>query len=329
MANIQLTLAINDYDHVRDFVQGEVKAKGIDIIALKMEVEEIFHRFTLFREWDISEMSMGKYVSLKSQDDDSLSAIPVFPSRVFRHSMIYVSSDGPVKKPEDLAGKKVGVPEWAQTATIYARGYLMHQVGIPLADIEWFQAGVNQPGRMEHVKLKLPEGVRYTSVPKRSLSEMLLCGDLDAVLSARPVAPFTEGDPRVRRLFPDYRSAEAKYYQETGIFPIMHLIALRKDVLDAHPWVAVNLFNAFVEAKENGLARAKDITVARYPLPWVSDLAEQARRLFGDDLWPYGIEPNRRTLEAFLQYAFEQGVCHRQLEVEEMFTREVQNLFRV
>ena len=194
MGNIQLTLAVSEYDHVRDFTLGGVRAEGIDITHLNLQIEEIFHRFYEFREWDVSEMSMGKYSSLKSLDDDTVTAIPVFPSRVFRQSSLYILKDGPVKRPEDLAGRRVGVPEWGQTASIYTRGYLVHQVGIPLADIEWIQAGVNQPGRIEHIKLNLPAGVRYTNVPDRSLNEMLLAGDIDAVMTARPVAAISDGE---------------------------------------------------------------------------------------------------------------------------------------
>ena len=329
MGNIQLSLAISEYDHVRDLTLGKVKPEGIDLIHLNLQIEEIFHRFFEFHEWDVSEMSMGKYVSLKSQDDKILSAIPVFPSRVFRQSSLYVLRDGPVKKPEDLAGKRMGVPEWAQTASIYTRGYLVHQIGIPLTDIDWVQGGVNQPGRLEHSALKLPKGVRYTRMPDRSLNEMLLAGDLDAIMSARPPAAFSDGDPRMVRLFPDYQTAEADYYRQTGIFPIMHVIAIRQEVLDAHPWVAMNLFKAFEEAKRRGTERARDITAARYPLPWVTDLAAKAGDMFGEDIWPYGIEPNRVTLEAFLAYAHEQGVCHRPVAVEELFTDTMQSFYRV
>ena len=329
MANLRLTLAMGPYDHMRDLVDGTVRAEGIDLIALNLPIEEMFYRFIRFREWDISELSFGKYVSLRSQNDRSIAAIPVFPSRVFRHSSIYVRKNGKVNTPQDLKHKRVGMPEWAQTASIYTRGYLMHEVGIPLKDIEWHQAGLNEAGRREKVKLKLPRGVRYVSHPDRSLNEMLLAGELDAVLSARPPRAALDSDSGVKRLFPDSLEVEKTYFRKTGIFPIMHVVALRGEVLERHSWVAMNLFTAFEEAKRRSLERALDITASYYPVPWGFEYARQSQALFGDDFWPYGIEANRATLEAFLQFGHEQGVCHRKLAPEDLFPVEVQASYRV
>lgn len=329
MANIHISLAFGDYDHVRDLALGQVPVGGVDITYLNLPVEEIFYRFTKFREWDVSEMSFGKYVSLVSQNDASVTAIPVFPSRVFRLSSLYVRRDGRVRGPQDLAGKRVGIPEWAQTAAIYTRGYIAHELGIPLSEIDWYQAGVNEPGRVEKVALQLPKGVRYTSVADRSLSEMLVRGDLDVVMSARPPTPFAQGDAGVVRLFPDYRAVEEAYWRKTRIFPIMHIVALRRELLARHPWVAMNLLKGFDEAKRRSLARAADVTASHYPLPWGFDYAAHCREMFGADCWPYGIEPNRPTLEAFVQFAHEQGVCHRRVAVEELFPAEVLSRFRV
>ena len=329
MARVDLTLAMTDYDHTRDFALGVVQAEGIELNYLDLPLEEIFYRFTRFREWEVSEMSFAKYVATVSQPDSPLTAIPVFPSRMFRQSSIYVRSDGPVQRVEDLAGRRVGIPEWAQTASVYTRGYLVHQVGIPLQDIDWVQAGVNQPGRREKVNLRLPQGVRYTSMPERNLSEMLLAGDIDAAMSARPLAPFQQGHPNVRRLFEDFRSVEEEYWRQTGVFPIMHTVALRTDVVERHPWVPMNLLKAFEEARRRSIDRALDTTASRFPIPWGFVHAAAAREMFGKDLWPYGIEPNRTTLTTFLQYAYEQGVCHRPLQVEELFPREVQSVYAV
>lgn len=328
MGNIHLTVAMGDYDHVRDFAYGEVRAKGIDITYLCFEIEEILHRFTNFHEWDVSEMSLGFYVSHLSQDQTESVAIPVFPSRVFRHSAIYVRKDGKVKAPDDLIGKRVGIPVWSQTAVVYVRGYLMHKIGIRLEEIDWYQSGVNEPGRQEDMRPRLPEGVRYTSVPDRSLSEMLLSGNLDAIISARPPAPFLQGNPAITRLFPDFQAVEEAYWKKTGIFPIMHTVVIRSEVLARHSWVAMNLFQAFEEAKRRSLARALTLNVARFPIPWYTSQAMRARELFGPDFWPYGIEANRPTLEAFLTYAYEQGVAHRRLNVEELFPREVQSFHK-
>lgn len=328
MGNIHLTIAMGDYDQVRDFAYGEVKAKGIDITFLCCEIEEIAHRFTSYREWDVSEMSLGLYVSSLSREDKGSIAIPIFPSRSFRHSSIFTRKEGGVKKPEDLAGKRVGIPVWSQTAVVYVRGYLMHEVGIPLEQIDWYQAGVNEPGRQEHTELRLPPRVHCTRVPDRTLSEMLLSGDLDAVISARPPAPFLRGDPSIVRLFPDFQAVEEAYFRKTGIFPIMHTVVIRRDVYERHPWVAMNLFQAFEEAKKRSLNRALSTNAARFPIPWYASYAMKARELFGEDFWPYGIEANRVTLEAFLRYAHEQGVARRLLSVEELFCEEVQTAYK-
>jgi|RhiMetdeSRZDD1v2_1073273.scaffolds.fasta_scaffold73805_3 4,5-dihydroxyphthalate decarboxylase len=329
MPKVHLTLAMSDYDHVRDLAAGVVEAQGIELTWLTFSVEEIFYRFTRFREWDASEMSMGKYVSLVSQGDGSLTAIPVFPSRVFRHSSIYVRRDGPVAKPEDLAGRRVGVPEWAQTAGIYARGVLMHRHGLRLADVEWYQAGVRQAGRVEKVELRLPPGVRLTPVADKTLDGMLLAGELDAIITAHPPESFKQRHPGIARLFPDAQAVEEAYWRETGIFPIMHTVAIRRDVLAAHPWVAMNLYTAFEEAKRRSVARALDLAAARFPVPWVFESAARAREVFGEDFWPYGLEANRPTLEAFLRFAHEQGVCHRPVDPDELFPPEVRSRFRV
>lgn len=327
--DVPLTLAISDYDHVRDLTAGVVRAEGVDLTILGLSIEEIFHRFTRHREWDVSEMSMGKYVALRSQDDDSLTAIPVFPSRVFRHSSIYVRRDGPVRAPADLKGRRVGLPEWAQTAAVYSRGLLMHDHGLALQDIDWIQAGVNQPGRVEKVALALPEGTRLTPRPDRALNEMLLAGEIDAALTAHPPEAFESGDPRMVRLFPNYREVEEAYYRRTRIFPIMHVIAIKSDVLARHPWVAMNLLKAFTEAKRRSLERAREVTAHRFPIPWMADIAARTADLFGADFWPYGIEANRVTLDAFLGFAHEQGVCRRRLSVEELFPPSVRDSFKV
>jgi 4,5-dihydroxyphthalate decarboxylase len=274
-------------------------------------------------------MSFAKFIALNSQGDNSLVGIPVFVSRAFRHSSLYVRADSPITRPEQLSGMRVGLPEWAQTAAIYSRGMLAHDHGVDLKSIHWHQAGVNDAGRVEKVTLNLPEGLRYTPVPDKSLTEMLLSGEIDAALTARPPNPYSAGDGRIRRVFENYREVELDYWKRTGIFPIMHLVALRREIYDRHRWVAMNLLKAFEEAKNRSLARAADITLSFFPLPWMPDNAKVAQGLMGEDFWPYGIEANRTTLEAFAQYAFEQGVCQRLVAVEDLFAPEVRSKFKV
>ncbi|HEX7890637.1 MAG TPA: 4,5-dihydroxyphthalate decarboxylase [Ramlibacter sp.] len=327
MSKLTISIAVNDYDHVRDLLGGAVQAEGIDLVASVLPVEEIFYRFIKFREWDVAEMSFAKYVSLVSQGGDGLTAIPVFPSRVFRQSSFYVKAGSELRGAGQLAGCRIGVPEWAQTASIYSRGYLTGSVGIPLSAIEWVQAGVNEPGRAEKVQLKVPDNVRLTRRPDSSLNELLLKGEIDVALTARPPSGLADGS--ITRLFQDAAAVERAWFQQTGIFPIMHVIAVRQEVLARHPWVATNLLTAFTEAKDRSLQRALDITCSHFPLPWISDAAQAAQAAMGRDFWPYGLEPNRKTLQAFVDFAHEQGVCHRSVALEELFPVQVQSSVKV
>jgi 4,5-dihydroxyphthalate decarboxylase len=313
---------------VADLVSGRVVPQGIDLNCLTLQIEEIFFRELTYHEFDLCELSLAKHASLISQGDRLRSALPVFPLRLARHSSIYVRRDGPVRTPQDLKGRRVGLPEWAQTAAVYSRGLLMHEYAVSLGDVDWVQAGVNQPGRVEKVTLKLPAGVRLRSVPDKSLSELLITGEVDAVLSAHPPACFVQHHPNIGRLFDDFVDIERSYIQRTGIFPIMHVIGVRRELLDRYPWIAMNLFTAFDTAKNRSLERALFVG-SRYPIPWCYESARQAQELIGEDFWPYGIEANRRTLTAFLQYAYEQGVCHRLLQPEELFAAQVQQQFRL
>ncbi|AKM31602.1 4,5-dihydroxyphthalate decarboxylase [Pandoraea faecigallinarum] len=329
MNRLTLSLAVNDYDHVRDLLDGRVAAQGIDLVPSVLPVEEIFYRTTHFQEWDLSEMSLAKYASLRSQGDDRLIGLPVFPSRVFRLSSLYVRSDTSMSSPADLRGKRMGVPEWAQTASVYSRGWLAQDHGVALTDVEWVQGGVNQAGRREKVAVRVPQGVRYRPSPERSLTAMLLDGEIDAILSARPPAPPAGRESAIVRLLPDFETAERDYFARTGIFPIMHLIVMRREVFTANRWIANNLVKAFTQAKDASLARLEDITCSHFPLPWMSQRAAQARDMFGGDPWPYGVAPNRVTLDAFLRFAFEQGVCHRAMQADDLFPPEVAAAVRV
>jgi 4,5-dihydroxyphthalate decarboxylase len=329
MNEVPLTLAISTYDHVADLTAGRIAPDGIRLTCLTLPVEEIFFRFLRYREWDVSELSLAKYASLISQGDDSLTAIPVFPSRIFRHSSVYVRRDGPVRSPQDLAGKRIGLPEWAQTAAVYSRGFMAHQYRIDLTGIDWVQAGVNEPGRAEKVALNLPAGIRLTPEPAKSLSRMLIEGEVDAVLSAHAPDCFENRHPNVMRLFEDYMAVETEYYRETGVFPIMHVVALKSALVEARPWIAMSLLKAFEEAKRRSVARAFEVTAPRFPIPWCFEHARRAQELFGEDYWPYGVEGNRTTIEAFLKYAYEQGVCHRLLSPEDLFPKQVISIVRV
>ena len=332
MNPLPLTMALGPYDQTRDVTDGSIPIEGVQLRTLNLPIEEIFYRFTLHREWDISEMSMGKYIALCAQGDTSITALPVFVSRAFRHSMFYVKAGSSIAKPEDLHGKRIGIPEWAQTAGIYGRGYLSDYLGLDLASMQWVQAGVNQPGRAEKVRLTLPAGINYTSAPDKSLNQMLLDGSVDAVMSARAPAAFGKD---IQRLMPDYQAAELAYFKATRVYPIMHALVIKTAVLDAHPWVAMNVYKAFLQAKTQSMARLSDITASHAPLPWLADYAGRMQGIFGADFFPYGVgadaggQINRATLEAFCKFGHAQGVCDRLLDVDELFSKNVLGSFKV
>jgi 4,5-dihydroxyphthalate decarboxylase len=328
-ADIRLTLAINDSDQVRDLVSGKIAVDGLRLTTMHLPVEEIFFRFTKFREWDVSEMSLAKYCSLRGHGSDSLVGIPVFPSRSFRHSGIFIREDGPVDDPGALNGKRIGIPEWTVTAVVYQRALLQHDYGVDLTSVDWVQGGINEPGRIETLPVQVPAGFRVRPERERSLNQMLLDGDLDAICVPHPPAAFEDRSGRIVQLFADSAAVEQQYYERTGIFPIMHLVVLRADVYERYPWAAVNLLKAFTRAKDASLARVLDPTAPHFPLPWGPERARAAEAVFGPDLWPYGIEQNRVTLEAFLAYAGEQGLLDHGLEVDELFPASVREAYVV
>jgi 4,5-dihydroxyphthalate decarboxylase len=322
-ALLHLTMATTDYDHVRDLTNGVVRADGIALTGLTLGVEEIFFRFIKNREWDVSEMSFGKFIGYASQGNSPFIGLPVFPSRVFRQSAFYVRADRGIKSPKDLEGKRVGIPEWGQTAGIFARGYLTEAAGIDLAKIAWVQAGTNEPGRDEKVAFTLPPGVKYEQRRDSSITAMLLSGEIDAAIAAHEPDAVRLGQGKIVRLFPDFRREEARYYAETGIFPIMHVIAIRRAVFERYPWVARNLVKAFEEAKQRSLERLRDLTAPRIPVPWSSSVLADCGEAFGDDPFPYGLERNRTTLEAFCRFAHAQGLTAQRMTVDDLFPPEV------
>lgn len=325
MADLRLTLAIGDYLHTRELAAGKIKPEGIDLRVLNHPFETIAYRFLATQEWEVSEFSLATYCTLAAQGDPRMIALPIFPSRVFRHGAIFLREDSPIKTAADLKGKKIGIPQWTQTAVTYVRGWMQDDAGVPLNSVEWIQAGVNDAGRKEMAKFELPPGYRLTSVQDRNLGEMLVKGDVDAVISARAPNVFLDGKHKIKRLIPDYREQEQRYFKKTGIFPIMHVIVVRRDVYEANRWIARNLLDAFERAKRACLPEICQNQTSFLPTAWGSDhIEDTARLLFPDgDLWPYGIEKNRKTLEPFLTWCHEQGVTKRKLALEEMFPREL------
>ncbi len=316
--NIRLRIATADHDHVREFRLGLVRAEGIDTTWLMMDFHEIFARFLANREWEVSELSFAKFVAEATRPDADIIGLPVFLRRAFRFGFIFVNRTKGIKGPEDLRGRKIGLPEWAQTATVYMRGWLQEDVGVPLGEVDWYQAGINEIGRHELVEMRLPGGIRLTRVADKTLSDMLSSGELDCIFAATPPKALGR-HPDVVRLFPETRAMDEAFLAKHRAYPIMHVIALRKDILRDDPWIARNLFLAFEEAKRRSVARIK--AGLDFPIPWLAEHATMVAGKFGGDFFPYGIEANRTTLEMFLRYAYDQGVAHRHAQPEDLFPK--------
>jgi 4,5-dihydroxyphthalate decarboxylase len=319
MSLLPLTIATTDYDHFRDLRFGAVQPEGIDLTWLTLGHHECFARFTAGREFDLSELSFAKFCTQASRPGTDIIGLPIICSRLFRFSSFYINRKSGIRTAADLAGRRVGSPEWAHSAAVYMRGWLQNEVGIPLGDVHWYQAGANAPGREEKVELNLPKGVTITRVMDRSLSDMLAAGDIDCAIIARPPTCFLEGHPDVVRLFPDYVPMEEESYTRTRVWPIMHIIAMKKSITVEHPWAPRNLYNAFVESKRRSVDRILDPAVSRYPVPWLATYARKMRDMMGGDLFPYGIEENRPTWELMARYTYQQGIAHREMTPEEMF----------
>lgn len=321
MSLLPLSIATTDYDHFRDLRFGLVRPEGVDLNWMTLGHHECFARFTANREFDLAELSFAKFATQVTRPDSDIIGLPVICSRLFRFGSFYVNRRSGIRSVQDLAGRKVGSPEWAHSAAVYMRGWMHNEMGVKLTDVHWVQAGANAPGRAEKVEIHLPEGVRLTRVADKSLSQMLASGEIDCAIIARPPTCFLEGHPDVERLFPDFVDMEQDYYDRTRVWPIMHIVAMRRAIIEAHPWVGRNLLNAFEESKRRSLERLLDPAVSRYPVPWLSSYARRQRDRFGADLFPYGIEPNRPTWEQMALYTWQQGIAHRQFTPEEIFPR--------
>lgn len=329
MARLRLTLACGDYDRTRALYDGRVVPDGIELNFIALEPEEIFWRMLRHQEFDASEMSMAMYMMHHGSDSMPFVAIPVFPSRAFRHSAIYIHGASGIRRPEDLVGRRVGVVEYPITAAVWVRGILQDEYGVLPAQIYWVTGGQEQPGREDKVPLHLT-GVHIEKAPPgRYLSEMLLNGDIDALLAARVPSCYTGPKGPVQRLFTNLRQVEQDYFSRTSIFPIMHTVVLRKEIYDAHPWAAHSLVKAFIEAKELCYRSVRNTATLRYLLPWTMSDVEEMLSLMGEDPWPYGWEPNGETLAHLARYLHEQGLTADQLTPREMFAPNTLGTFRL
>lgn len=329
MSKLTVSLSACDYDRTRALFNGTVAIRGCEVIAVAMAPEEAFHRAFRYQEFDITELSLSNYMNVTARGISHYVAIPVFPSRLFRHSSIYVRADRGIERPLDLRGKVVGVPEYQMTAAVWIRGILQDDYGVQPAEMRWRNGGLEQAGRKQKVALELLKDIDLQELPAgETLSKALDEGRIDAVVSALAPSCFNR-NPMVRRLFPDYRAAEEDYYRRTGIFPIMHVVGIRKSLLEKHPWLAVNTYLAFLEAKRLCYRDMEKIGHVFTTLPWPVDELERARKLMGEDFWSYGVQQNTREIDAITRYAFEQGLTSRRLNAEDLFVSSTFDLAKV
>jgi 4,5-dihydroxyphthalate decarboxylase len=323
---LPITIATWDYDRVRPLIDGRVRVDGCDCRYLVLPPEECFKRAYIDREFEVSEIGLSPFLIALSRGLSDYVALPVFLSRMFRHSSIYRRNDCGIDTARDLVGKRVGVIEYQMSAVLWVRGMLWDDFGIRPDQIHWFQAGLNKPGRKEKFPLNVPVGFPLTVVGTgQTLSELLDRGELDALIVPQPPDCYATSAGRISRLWEDYEVEEKRYFVRTGIFPIMHALGIRKDIHAAHPWLAGNLYRAFEEAKAICLRDLFELSALKVSLPWVASQASQMVTIFGEDFWPYGLEKNRKTLEVMARYSFEQGLSITRLDVDSIFVDLLEN----
>ena len=330
MSNLRLSFGCWDYDRTRALMDGSVTADGIDLTYLNMPVEETFFRMLRYREFDLAEMSLSSYTVSMQRAERPFVAIPVFPSRFFRHSCIYVHAGAGIREARDLIGKRIGVPEYQMTAPVWIRGILSDHYGVPVDSVTYMTGGEEEPNRDEKLKLDLPPNIKLVPIgPSKTLTKMLHEGEIDALYTARMPSSFLKGDGKVVRLFPNYAEVERAYWRETKRFPIMHIVAMRREVYEANRWIAGTLMKAFVESQRRTYAALSETAALKTMLPWLNAHVDETMREMGDDFWPYGLHKNVETLQTFLRYHHEQGLSKRLVKPEELFAPETLESFKI
>ena len=329
MAKLNLSVAIGEYDRTRALIDGSVAIDGVDPVYMPLVPEEIFFRAFRAAEFDICELSLSSYAIKTAQGDCPYIAVPAFVSRAFRHNAVYVRTDR-IKKPADLKGKKVGVPEYQLTANVWARAFLDDDYGVTPADIHWIRGGIAQPGRPEKLTIKLPAGVRLDNAPEgATISALLEAGEIDGFIAPRPPSLIEKGHPHIGWLFPDPVAVAKDYFKRTGLFPIMHVLGIRRALAEQHPWLPGAVLKAFEQAKQLAVEELADTTVAKVTLPFVEEMLRDARAFMGEDFWSYGVAPNRKVLDYFLGQHHAQGLSSRRLSVDELFHPATYETFKV
>jgi 4,5-dihydroxyphthalate decarboxylase len=327
---LPITIACAEYDRTRPIKDGRVRVDGCEVTYLALDPEELFFRAFRYNDFDVAELSFNSYLMATSRNACAYVAIPAFVSRHFRHSAIYVRTDRNLRDPADLKGKLVGLPEYQQTANVWMRGIFKEEYGVDPSDIRWRTGGQEEPGRDERTPLQLGGNIDLQPLPAgKTLSRMLTDGELDAVFSARELSCYVNRAPHVGLMFPNYREAEMAYYKRCGIFPIMHLVGVRKSLAERYPWLPATVYKAFCQAKKIAIAEMKEMSATKVTVPWPEVGVEDAVRLMGEDFWRYGIAENAKDIETLARYSFEQGLATRKLGAEEIFHPSVFEISRV
>jgi 4,5-dihydroxyphthalate decarboxylase len=319
MSKLPISVAMGDYDRNRALFDGRVQVDGCDPVYMLLSPEEMFFRAMRSRDFDVTELSFSSYLVKHSRGDCPYIAIPVFLSRAFRHTSIYVRKDR-IHRPEDLRGKRIGIPEYQLTAIVWARAILKQDYGIDPSEVTWVRGGIDTPGRPEKIKLDLPDNIRIESAPEdKTISDLLNEGAIDGFIAPRPPSGAAQHNPNVAWLFDDPTVTAKDFYKRTQIFPIMHVVGVRKELAQQHPWLPAALFKAFSESKARALELLADTSATKVTLPFVEEQLKAAKETLGDDFWSYGVAKNVKTLEAFLHHHHAQGLSSRRVALDELF----------
>jgi 4,5-dihydroxyphthalate decarboxylase len=332
VANLSITIACGNYDRTLPIKDGRVPVEGCDVTFVGLEPEEMFFRSLRYQEFDVAELSFNSCMMLLARGECPYVLVPAFPSRIFRHSSIFIRTDRGLKAPHDLKGRLVGMPEYQQTANVWVRGMLSDEYGVAPEDVRWRTGGLEEPGRDERTPLimrKKQELDLEAISQDRTLSDMLRTGEIDAIVSARPPSVFLSGAPNIGRLFPDYPEAEQAYFRKTGLFPIMHVTGVRRTLVSRYPWLPGSVYKAFLQAKELAIRALVERGSLRVTLPWIEFYVDRARDVIGADYWPYGVAENRRTIETLLRYSWDQGLLARQLAINDLFAESTLELSKI
>lgn len=330
MSKLNISMSVGNYDRTQALFDGRVQIEGCNVHAVSLEPEEAFHRAFRYGEFDITEISMSSHMMTTARGDNQYVAVPAFLSRVFRQSGIYVRTDRGIDSPQDLKGRVIGLPEYQITANVWIRGILEDEYGVKPSDIHWRRGGIEEPGRGERAPISLPDSIDLQQIPDdRTLSGMLESGEIDGYIGARAPSCFLRGAPNVGRLFRNYVESEQDYFKRTKIFPIMHMVGIRRSLVEQCPWLPVSVYKAFITAKQLAVKELDEICHLAVSLPWMVHHHNEAKRLMGEDYWPYGLDANHHVIDTFSRYHHAQGLSTRRVAPKELFAASALDLSKI